>query len=116
MMSLQLLYIDAHFAAGREWEQRLFNSLKTPGITIGMIVYDTTLGTTVADLGISDVTFSNPGWRGDTLRARSRGVSKRDTESRPDTGIVDFEHKVLNQNGMVVASCRRTGLMRKHAA
>ncbi len=112
-MNPQPLHIDAHFAAGTEWGQRLFNSLYTLGIMIGMTVYDTTLGTTVANLGMTDVKFPRPVFHGDTLRARTRVVSKRDSKSRPDAGLVEFEHEALNQDGVLVASCRRTGLMRK---
>ncbi len=115
-MNPQPLHIDTHFAAGTEWGQRLFNSLNTLGIMIGMSVHDTTLGTTMANLGMMDVTFPKLVFHGDTLRARTRVVSKRDSESRPGAGIIEFKHEALNQNGVVVASCRRTGLMRKRAA
>ena len=112
-MNPQPLHIDAHFAASTEWGQRLFNSLYTLGIMIGMTVYDTTLGTTVANLGMTDVKFPRPVFHGDTLRARTRVVSKRDSKSRPEAGLVEFEHEALNQDGVVVASCRRMGLMRR---
>ncbi len=112
-MNPQPLHIDAHFAAGTEWGQRLFNSMYTLGILVGMTVYDTTLGTTVANLGMTDVRFPKPVFHGDTLRARTRVLAKRDSKSRPDAGIVEFEHEALNQDGVVVASCRRTALMRK---
>jgi acyl dehydratase len=115
-MNPQPLHIDAHFAAGTEWGQRLFNSLYTLSIMIGMAVYDTTLGTTVANLGMTDVKFPRPVFHGDTLRARTHIVSKRDSKSRPDAGVVEFEHEALNQDDVVVASCRRTGLMRKGQA
>ena len=112
-MNPQPLHIDAHFAEGTEFGQRLFNSIYTLGIMIGMSVKDTTLGTTVANLGMTDVRFPKPVFHGDTLRARTTIVSKRDSRSRPDAGIVEFEHEALNQHGTVVAVCRRTGLMKK---
>lgn len=114
-MNPQPLHIDAHFAAGTEWGQRLFNSLYTLGIMIGMTVYDTTLGTTVANLGMTDVKFPRPVFHGDTLRAQTKVVSIRDSRSRPTAGIVEFEHTATNQDGAVVASCRRTALMRRRA-
>lgn len=114
-MNPQPLHIDAHFAAGTEWGQRLFNSLYTLGIMIGMTVYDTTLGTTVANLGMTDVKFPRPVFHGDTLRAQTKVVSIRDSRSRPTAGIVEFEHTATNQDGQVVASCRRTALMRRRA-
>jgi acyl dehydratase len=112
-MNPQPLHIDAHFAAETEWGQRLFNSLYTLGILVGMTVNDTTLGTTVANLGMTDVRFPKPVFHGDTLRARTRVVSVRDSKSRPATGLVEFEHTCLNQRDEVVASCRRTALMKR---
>lgn len=114
-MNPQPLHIDAHFAEKTEWGQRLFNSLYTLGIMVGMSVADTTLGTTIGNLGMTDVRFPKPVFHGDTLRARTRIVSKRESKSRPDAGLVEFEHECLNQRDEVVAICRRTGLMRKRA-
>jgi acyl dehydratase len=112
----QPLHIDAHFAASTEFGQRIFNSLYTLGIMIGMTVYDTTLGTTVANLGMTDVRFPKPVFHGDTLRATTRVISLRDSKSRPQAGIVEFEHHALNQNGEVVGSCRRMALMHRKPA
>ncbi len=112
-MNPQPLHIDAHFAEGTEWGQRLFNSIYTLGIMIGMTVYDTTLGTTVANLGMTDVTFPKPVFHGDTLRAETRVVAVRGSKSRPQAGIVEFEHVARNQEGEIVASCRRSALMHR---
>ncbi|MEA2865195.1 MAG: hypothetical protein QOC84_3151 [Bradyrhizobium sp.] len=109
----QPLHIDAHFAAKTEFGQRIFNSLYTLGIMIGMTVYDTTLGTTVANLGMTDVRFPKPVFHGDTLRATTKVISLRDSKSRPEAGIVEFEHHALNQNDEIVGSCRRMALMHR---
>ena len=110
-MNPQPLHIDAHFAEKTEFGQRLFNSLYTLGIMIGMSVYDTTLGTTIGNLGMTDVKFPKPVFHGDTLKAHTKIISKRASKSRPTQGIVEFEHTMTNQRDEVVASCRRTGLM-----
>jgi acyl dehydratase len=110
-MNPQPLHLDAHFSEKTEFGQRLFNSLYTLGIMIGMSVYDTTLGTTIGNLGMTDVKFPKPVFHGDTLKAHTRIISKRASKSRPTQGIVEFEHTATNQRGEVVASCRRTGLM-----
>lgn len=115
-MNPQPLHLDAHFSAQTEWGQRLFNSLYTLGILVGMTVNDTTLGTTVANLGMSDVRFPRPVFHGDTLRARTQVVSVRASASRPESGLVEFEHTGLNQRDEVVAVCRRTALMRRKPA
>jgi acyl dehydratase len=112
----QPLHIDAHFSAKTEFGQRIFNSLYTLGIMIGMTVYDTTLGTTVANLGMTDVKFPKPVFHGDTLRATTKVLSVRDSKSRPKAGIVEFEHQALNQNDEIVGSCRRTALMHRKPA
>jgi acyl dehydratase len=112
----QPLHIDAHFAAKTEFGQRIFNSLYTLGIMIGMTVYDTTLGPTVANLGMTDVVFPKPVFHGDTLRATTKVISLRESKSRPAAGIVEFEHQALNQNDDVVGRCRRTALMHKRPA
>jgi acyl dehydratase len=110
-MNPQPLHLDAEFAEKTEFGQRLFNSLYTLGIMIGMSVYDTTLGTTVGNLGMTEVKFPKPVFHGDTLRAHTRVISKRESKSRPGQGLVEFEHTMTNQRGEVVATCRRTGLM-----
>ena len=63
-MNPQPLHIDAHFSESTEFGQRLFNSLYTLGIMIGMSVYDTTLGTTIGNLGMTDVKFPKPVFHG----------------------------------------------------
>ena len=115
-MNPQPLHVDNHFAAGTEWGKPLFNSMYTLAIMIGMSVQDTTLGTTIGNLGMTEVRFPKPVFAGDTLRSRTTIISKRESASRPKAGIVEFEHVCTNQNGEVVATCRRTGLMHKRPA
>jgi acyl dehydratase len=112
----QPLHIDAEFAAKSEFGQRLVNSVFTLGLMIGVSVDDTTLGTTVANLGMTDVRFAKPVFHGDTLRSQTRVLEKRESRSRPDAGIVVFEHRCLNQRGEEVAFCKRSALMKKKPA
>ena len=105
--------LDAHFAAQTEFGKPLVNNLFTLGLLIGMTVNDTTLGTTIANLGMTDVAFPKPVYAGDTLHVRTRVVSTRDSKSRPDAGIVEFEHTALNHRDETVAVCKRAALMRK---
>ena len=114
-MNVQPLHIDADFAAKTEFGKPLVNSLFTLGLMIGMTVNDTTLGTTVANLGMTDVAFPKPVFAGDTIRVQTSVLSVRASQSRPNAGIVEFEHKAVNQSGIVVASCKRSALMHKRA-
>ena len=112
----QPLHIDAHFCATEtEWGRPLMNSLFTLGLMIGMSVNDTTVGTTIANLGMTDVRFPNPLFEGDTVNATTEVVSTRASQSRPNAGLVEFHHQAFKQDGTLVAECRRTAFMRRRA-
>ncbi len=115
-MNVQPLHLDAEFAAGTEFGQRLVNSIFTLGLIIGISVNDTTIGTTVGNLGFSETKFPKPVFHGDTLRARSKVLTARESKSRPEVGIVEFEHTGLNQRDEIVVVCRRQAMMRKRPA
>ena len=112
-MNPQPLHLDAEFAKETEFGQVLVNSLSTLGLLIGMTVGETTLGTTIGNLGMTEVRFPKPVFHGDTLRARTRVIGKRESKSRPTAGIVEFEHIAINQRGEEVARCRRSAMMIK---
>ena len=109
----QPLHLDEEFAKGTEYGQRIVNSLFTLGLIIGVSVGETTLGTTLGNLGMTDVRFSKPVFHGDTLRAVTQVKEMRESKSRPGAGLVTFEHFGFNQRSEEVAYCVRTGLMMK---
>ena len=115
-MNPQPLHLDAAFASQTEFGQRLVNSLLTLGIAVGLSVGDTTLGTTVANLGFDKIEFPKPVFHGDTLYVETEIMDKRESRSRPDAGVVFFEHRATNQREELVARIRRAGLMRKKPA
>lgn len=83
---------------------------------IGISVHETTLGTTVANLGMTDVVFPKPVFHGDTLHVTSEVLEMRESKSRPTQGIVLFLHSAINQRGEIVAQCKRNALMHKKPA
>jgi len=83
----------------------------TLALMVGVTVHETTLGTTVANLGMDAVKFPKPVFHGDTLRMQTEILEKRDSKSRPDNGIVLFQHRAYNQKEELVATCNRSGLM-----
>ena len=110
----QPLHIDRHFCETQtEFGQPLINSLFTLGLMIGISVNDLTVGTTIANLGMSNVRFPHPLFQGDTVHVTSKVISARSSKSRPNAGIVEFEHKAFNQNDDLVAICLRQAFMRK---
>jgi acyl dehydratase len=115
-MNPAAIHLDAEYCKGTPFKERLVNSIFTLGLLVGLSVYDTTLGTTIGNLGFEDVRFPKPVLIGDTLHATTTVVSKRESQSRKDSGIVVFEHRAFNQRDEEVAACRRTALMMKRAA
>ncbi|TAM57583.1 MaoC family dehydratase [bacterium] len=115
-MNPQPLHLDEEYARTTEFGQRLVNSLFTLGLLVGMTVGETTLGTTIANLGMSEIAFPKPVFHGDTLHARTTVRSKRSSRSRPDAGIVEFQHQAINQRGEIVATCVRAAFMKKRTA
>ncbi|MGE0847297.1 MAG: MaoC family dehydratase [Flavobacteriaceae bacterium] len=110
----QPLHIDFDFAEKHsEFGKPLVNSLFTLGLLIGISVNDTTVGTTIANLGMSDVRFPAPMFHGDTLHVETEVKEKRESRSRPEAGIVTFEHRGYNQNDVLVAICTRQAFMRR---
>lgn len=112
----QPLHIDFDFAEKTEWGKPLVNSLFTLGLMIGISVHDTTLGTTIANLGMTDTSFPNPVFHGDTIRVETEVKSVRESKSKPDRGIVEFEHRAFNQDDKLVARCLRQAMILKKNA
>ena len=110
------IHLDVEYAKTTEFGRPLVNSIFTLGLVVGLSVYDTTLGTTVGNLGWEDVRFPRPVFTGDTIHARSVVAALRDSKSRPKQGIVTFEHSGFNQRDEEVVYCRRMALMLRRPA
>jgi len=112
----QPLHIDAEAAKQSEFGQILVNSCLTFSLAVGVSVADTTLGTLVANLGFDEVRLPKPVFLSDTLRFESEVVALRESNSRPDAGIVTWEHRAINQRGETVCTMKRSALIRKKPA
>ena len=112
----QPLHLDEEFSKETEYGQRIVNSLFTLGLVIGVSVGDTTLGTTIGNLGMTDTRFANPVFHGDTIRSVTKVREKRVSKSRPNAGLVVFEHYGFNQRDEEVAFCVRTAFMMRTAS
>ncbi len=112
-MNPAALHLDAEYCKGTPFGERIVNSVFTLGLLVGLSVYDTTYGTTLGNLGWDEVKFPRPVLIGDTLRAVTVVAAKRESQSRPDSGIVTFEHHAYNQRDETVVSCKRAALMMK---
>ncbi len=110
------IHIDHDYASRTEFGKPLMNSIFTLGLVIGLSVQDTTLGTTIANLGMTDTTFPKPVFAGDTIRAVTKVLELRDSKSRPSQGIITFEHLGLNQRDEIICRTVRGALMMRKPA
>ncbi|WP_062244759.1 MaoC family dehydratase [Brevibacterium epidermidis] len=110
-MNTQALHLDAAWSATEPFGERLVNSMFTLATLIGLSVSQLTQGTTVGNLGFSEVSFPAPMFHGDTLYAETTILDKRNSKSRPGQGIVTFEHRGYNQDGKLVAKAVRQAMM-----
>jgi acyl dehydratase len=111
------LHLDEEYCREHtEFGQRIVNSCLTLGLMVGISVGDTTLGTTVANLGWDEVRFPAPLYHGDTIRIETEVLELRESKSRPDNGIAIFQHRAYNQHDHLVGVCKRSALMLKKPA
>ncbi|MDE8586057.1 MaoC family dehydratase [Arthrobacter sp. NQ4] len=115
-MNVQPLHLDAEFSKASIYGRQIVNSVFTLGVVTGVPVQETTLGTTLGNLGFRDIEFPKPVFIGDTLRVETQALDKRESKSRPDTGLVGIEHRGYNQNNELVCVVRRTALMKRRAS
>jgi acyl dehydratase len=115
-MNTQALHLDAAYSANTEFHQRLVNSLLTLSTLVGLSVSQLTQMTTIANLGFTSVEFPRPLFHGDTLYAETEVSNVRVSASRPEAGVVSFEHRAINQRGEVVAIAKRVALMHRSPA
>jgi acyl dehydratase len=115
-MNPAAIHLDHHYSSQTEFGKPLMNSVFTLGLVVGLSIADTTLGTTVGNLGFEDVKYPKPVFHGDTIRSETQVVAKRESKSRPTQGIVTFLHRGINQRDEVVCECRRLALMMKAPA
>lgn len=105
------LHLDAEYMKQSEFGARVVNSCLTLGFMVGISVAETTLGTTVANLGWDEVRFPKPLFHGDTIHVETEVLELRESKSRPENGIVIFAHRAYNQHDELVGECKRTALM-----
>lgn len=106
------LHLDFDYATNEtQFEQPLVNSMLTLAMVVGISVHETTLGTTVANLGFGEITFPAPMFHGDTLRVETEVLDARESKSRPGQGVVKFEHRAYKQSGELVCKAVRSALM-----
>jgi acyl dehydratase len=109
----QPLHLDAEYAATTEFGRIVVNGTFTFALMVGLSVGDTTWERWSPISATTRVRMPKPVFVGDTLRAETEVIGLKDSRSRPDAGLVTFEHRMLNQKDELVCVCERTALMRR---
>jgi acyl dehydratase len=107
------LHLDAEYMKKSQYGRTLVNSCLTLSMMVGISIGDTTLGTTIANIGWDNVRFPKPLFPGDTIHVQTEVVALRESRSKPDRGIVTFVHRCFNQRDEEVATCQRLAMMLK---
>ena len=107
------LHLDAEYMKKSQYGRPLVNSCLTLSMMVGISIGDTTLCTTIANLGWDNVRFPKPLFPGDTIRVQTEVIATRESRSKPDRGNVTFVHRCFNQHDEEVAVCQRFALMMK---
>lgn len=105
------IHFDAHYASQTEFGRPLVNSTLTLAVVVGLTVAD--VSQNGVNLGWDAIKIPNPVFEGDTLYAQTEILSKRESKSRPNMGIVHFKTTGFKQDGTVVMEFSRTILVYK---
>jgi acyl dehydratase len=108
------IHFDSHYAAQTEFQKPLVNSTLTLAVITGLSVTD--ISQNAVNLGWDEVRMPHPVFEGDTLYAQSEVLEKRESQSRPQRGIVRFKTIGFNQDGTIVLEFQRTILVYKRGS
>ncbi len=105
------IHFDSAYSAQTEFKRPLVNSTLTLAIITGLSVAD--ISQNAVNLGWDDVRMPHPVFEGDTLYAQSEVLEKRESQSRPQQGIVRVKTIGFKQDGTIILEFKRTILVYK---
>ena len=105
-MNTNPIHFDTSYAASTEWKQPLVDSTFTLALVTGLSVAD--VSEQAVNLGWREIRLPAPVFAGDTIRAETEILEKRESQSRPGRGIVAMRTRGLNQRDEVVIEFERT--------
>ena len=100
------IHFDAAYAATTEWGRPLVDSTFTLALFTGLSVTD--VSEQAVNLGWREVRLPAPVFAGDTIRAETEILEKRESASRPGKGVVTVQTRGLNQRDEIVIEVERT--------
>lgn len=106
------IHFDHHYAAQTEFGRPLVDSTFTLALVTGQSVTDISQNV-FANLGWNDIRLPHPVFEGDTIYSQSEVLAARESQSRPNVGIVRVRSTGYNQDGIVVITFERTIMVYK---
>jgi itaconyl-CoA hydratase len=110
-MNTNPIHLDAHYAAQTEFKKPLVNSTFTLALVVGLSVSD--ISQNAVNLGWDEVRMPAPVFEGDTIYAQTEVLSKRESRSHPNMGLVEVKSTGFKADGTAVIEFRRTILVYK---
>ena len=108
------LYVNAEYAKSEGHRDMVVDPMLVLATVIGLSVEDLSeVGGPF--LGVNEVEFGADVYPNDTITCMSKVIDKRQSASRPDTGIVTWSTSAKNQSGKVVVKYQRTNLVAKRS-
>lgn len=106
------IHFDHHYASQTEFGKPLVDSTFTLALVTGQSVTDISQNV-FANLGWDEIVLPNPVYEGDTVYSQSEVLSKRESKSRHNMGIVTVKTTGFTHEGIVVITFKRTLLVYK---
>ena len=109
------VHLDKEYATNKTHGEILVVGSYIFSLVVGMSVKDIS-GKAIANLNYEKVTHDKPVFIGDTLIAETEILEIRESETKPDRGIIYVETKAYNQKNEKVLTFRRNILIPKKNA
>jgi acyl dehydratase len=109
------LHLDAHYAeSATQFGRNVVVGNLVYSLLLGMSVPDVS-GRAIANLEVESLRHVAPTFHGDTIYGETTVLDKRESESKPDRGVVTVETRGYKQDGTMVCVFRRRVMVPKLA-
>jgi 3-hydroxybutyryl-CoA dehydratase len=112
------LHLDQEYAEKSMFKERIAHGMLTLSLSLGLWhSLGLTNETVIAFVELDHAIFHSPIFPGDSILLRSEVLSKRESKSRPEAGLVTWKDQVINtkRGNQLALDYERTFMLRKKA-